>query len=238
MKVDWFIFSNNRVSGPFSTETVRDQLMGGLLSAGTHIWRKGQREWLSIDQWETAVAEFASANKIAETQHIWYVDLENQSKGPLTHNELIQLLKPIQNLGKVRLWSSGMKQWAALFDCPDIVESLGLSRRENLRAPLMGQAVVSRSNDDPRAFMLKTGSVSTAGISLSGHHDLRLGDSVSIAIKSPQFSATVYLRGKVSYVTRAGFAGVIFDAMNGETEMMLTEHVKLFSPRPAALKSA
>lgn len=238
MNPAWFLYTNDVVSGPFNTEQVRAKLQTGQLAATAFIWWKGQREWIPIALWESQLPSILQAATERAQNPVWYIDTGSSPIGPLTQKELIDNLKGVSQLSGVKLWAAGMEKWTSLFELSDVMELLGISRRENARAPLMGTVAVTRSNDDPRGFVLKTASISVAGMGLIGVHDLRKDDELSLLIKSPEIRGTVHLRGIVAYVTSNGYAGIRFHKVPAETQSLIFDYVKRFHHDLAASSAA
>jgi hypothetical protein len=219
MAYAWFIHANDVVTGPFDTDTVRTKLQTGQVPSGSYIWWKGQREWIPISAWESQVD---------------HIDAGRTPLGPLTENELIENLKSMISLARVRLWAVGMEKWTSLFEVPDVMDALGISRRENQRAPLMGTVAVTRSNEDPKGYVLRTAAISVGGMGVNGKHDLRSGDAVSLLIKSPEIPGNMHLRGEVAYVTANGYCGIRFMQIHAESQAMILAYVKKFNQDAAA----
>jgi hypothetical protein len=230
----WFIYSNEVVSGPFGTPVVQAKLAKGEIPLSSFIWWKGQNEWIAINQWTKDLPSIVEASVGRTQKPIWYVNSSGESQiGPLTQNELINNLKSLSDLSGVNLWAVGMSNWVNLFELGDIMELLGISRRENERAPLMGVVAVTRSNDDPRGFVLKATSLSLGGMGMTGKHDLRRGDQVALLVKSPELPGPIHLRGEVAYVTDTNFVGVRFVKVHPETQSLILDYIKVFNG-PAA----
>lgn len=225
----WFLYSNDVVSGPFSTEEVQSKISTGQLAANSHIWWKGQREWIPLSAWTASVDRIIQTAADRSQKPVWYVDSGKSPTGPLTERELIEHLKTCGSLARVRLWAVGMEKWTSLFELAEVMELLGLSRRENERAPLMGTVAVSRSNDDPQGFVLRAASISVAGMGVQGRHDLRAGDSISVVVKSGEIPSTLHLRGEIAYVTSNGYAGIRFDKVLPEAHSLIVDYVKKFN---------
>ena len=225
----WFIYSNDVTSGPFSTEDVHQKITMGLLGANAHIWWKGQREWIPVTTWLNQVDRIIQNSVDRSQKPVWYVDSGKSPTGPLTEKELIDHLKTCSSLARVRLWAVGMEKWTSLFELAEVMELLGLSRRENERAPLMGTVAVSRSNDDPQGYVLRAASISVAGMGVQGRHDLRAGDSISVVVKSGEIPTNLHLRGEIAYVTSNGYAGIRFEKIMPEMHSMIVDYVKKFN---------
>jgi len=242
MTFTWFVYSNEVVAGPFETEQVRIMLKTGQIPPGSFIWWKGQREWIPVTMWEAQLTQIVKTTTERAQNPVWYIDLGSSGAspiGPLTQNELIENLKGVANLSHIRLWAVGMAKWSSLFELSDVMDLLGVSRRENARAPLMGAVAVTRSNDDPRGFVLKAASISVAGMGVLGGHDLRKGDDVSLLIKSAEFPpGGIHLRGSVAYVTSNGYAGIRFHKVHPESQSIIFDYVKRFNQDMAASDAA
>jgi hypothetical protein len=228
MANSWFICTNDVVSGPFSTEQVRNQIASGALHTNSFIWWKGQPEWIPLSTWESQLAEILKAKKEKAENKIWYIDLGMNTLGPLTQSELIENLRGQESFGRINLWSVGMEKWTSIFDMREVMEEVGISRRLNERAPLMGSVAVSRSNIDPRSYVMKAASISMAGMRVTGEHDLRRGDHVTIVIKSASLPASLHLSGEVAYVTSQGYVGVRFVKAQPEAQTIIVDYVKRF----------
>jgi hypothetical protein len=230
MNLMWFVCSNDVVSGPFKTEEVQTKLSTGQLPAGAFIWWKGQHEWMPIGTWQTQLTQIVSATQVNPQNQIWYLDLGTGSPiGPLTQKELLDHLNRLESLNRVNLWTAGMANWQKIFEFHDIMDRLGISRRESPRAPLMGTVALTRSNDEPGSFVLKAASISVGGIGLTGSHDLQKEDQLSLLVKSSEFQGGLHVRGTVAYVTSNGYVGIRFHKVSAETHAMIFDYVKRFN---------
>lgn len=235
----WFLYSNDVVTGPFSTDDVHSRLSNNELDSQCFIWWKGQREWIPIATWKAELNSILASLVTNQQKPIWYIDVGAAPVGPLTRNELIENLRSMTDLGQLRLWAVGMQKWKTLFELHDLMEQLGISRRENDRAPLMGTVAISRPNDEPKSFVAKAASISVAGIGVSNAQNLHRGDDVALLIRSNDIPGNIHLRGEVVYVTEGGHAGIRFDKVHPETHALIHDYVKRFvtdqeSQNPAA----
>jgi Tfp pilus assembly protein PilZ len=228
MNYAWFLYSNDVVTGPFTTEQVKEKIDLNMLDSKSFVWWKGQREWIALNLWQEQLPQLLDTGLGQKQKPIWYIDIENSPLGPLTQAELIQNLRGMTDLTEVRLWAVGMKKWCGFFEMHDVMEMLGFSRRENDRAPLMGTVAVSRGNEDPKGFVIKAASISVAGLGLAGAHALRRGDEISLLIRSGDLPSNIHARGEVAYVTDSGYAGVRFTLINSENQSLIHDYVKRF----------
>lgn len=232
----WFVYSNNVVSGPFDTTTVQEQLSLGKMDPTCFIWWKGQREWMPIQLWETQLKQILKTEDDRTQSPVWYLDTNGSPLGPLTQGEMLAHLRGLQNLGRVRLWTVGMNKWTNLFELHDIMDQLGMSRRENARAPLMGTVAVSRLSEDSQPMITRAASISVAGIGINDAHGLTKGDTVQIVLKSPEFPNPIRMQATAVYVTPQGYAGLKFTAVHSETQSLLFDYVKRFNSSGAAAR--
>ena len=227
--ISWFLYANNIVTGPYSTAEVHVKLQSGLVSPQSFIWWKGQREWMQMLHWQRQLPEILRSQEINPSENsVWYLDSGRTRIGPITQSELVDQLKTFADLANVRLWSHGMNAWSSVFDLHNIMEAVGLSRRESERAPLMGTVALSRSNDDPRSFLMRAASISIGGIGMTGHHDLYRGDEVHLIIKAPELGTNIQTSAKVMYVMKSGYVGVKFDSISAESLSLIMDYVKRF----------
>lgn len=216
-----------------STEAVRDGLVAGKWPSDAYVWWKGQREWLAIRTWELQLDRLLQNEKTA-AQPIWYIDVgAPEPMGPVTMSELLDVLRGAKNLAKTRLWTAGYASWISLFEVPDVMENLGLSRRESERAPLMGSAMIQRPTEGLAPITVATASISLGGMGLNGAHDMHKGDHCQIVIKSPDFPQTLHLNGETIYVTPNGYAGVKFDRVQPETHSLIHDYIRRFVETPS-----
>ena len=230
MGLNWFVYSNDVVSGPFKTEDVEGKIASGIVPSSAFIWWKGQHEWMPVEAWQAQLRQILSTTQSAPVNQVWYLDLGSGSPiGPLTQRELHDHLNRLESLNHVYLWTAGLANWKRVYEFHEVMDRLGISRRENARAPLMASVAVTRSNDDPGSYVLKAASLSVGGIGLTGQHDLRKEDQLSILVKCKEFPAGLHLRGTVAYVTANGYIGVRFHKIAAETHAMIFDYVKRFN---------
>jgi hypothetical protein len=137
-------------------------------------------------------------------------------------------LKSAKNLGRVRLWTMGMTQWKSLFEVDEIREQLGLTRRENERAPLLGFVAITRG-DESVVNQAKAASISVGGMGLNEAGFLSRGEYLDLLIQSPEFPYPLRIQGDVVYITNQGYAGIRFDKISSEVHTILFDYVKRFN---------
>ncbi len=230
-----FLYSSQhkKVSGPFRFDEVNQKIESGEITGACNIWWKGQREWLSIETWISRDKSIQTEeNKI--NSPVWYVDISGQPIGPLTQNEMLESIQNVENLARVRLWTVGEKNWKNVYEYPHVMEELGMSRRENLRAPLMGTILISRPGENSAPLTMKAVSISIAGVGCSDAQALSKGEDLQIIVKSSEFATPIRARATTIYVGKNGNAGLKFSQLQPETQSIIFDYVKKFAD-PAQL---
>jgi hypothetical protein len=225
----WFVYSNGIVNGPFDTQKVREGLTQGNWTSSAFVWWKGQREWMPIRIWENQLEKILKAETEKIQSPVWYVDVSGSPVGPLTQKEMLDHLQGISDLNRVRLWTVGMNKWTNLFDLHNIMDQLGLSRREHERAPLLGTVVVTQNSENAPPIHTRAASISGGGIGLNGAQGLTRGDEVQLLVKSNEFPNPIRVKAVVAYVTSQGYAGLRFLNIHQETSALIFDYVRKFN---------
>jgi Tfp pilus assembly protein PilZ len=228
MAKQWFLYSSDLVSGPHSTADIQQKLISRELLAESYIWWKGQREWVPAVTWRNDLESIIASHNTSPEHPVWYIDMGEKPIGPLTHLELIENLSRTNNPSQIRLWAVGMKKWKSLFEVQDVLERLGISRREHERAPIMGTLTITRTNDSPLCFSAKMASISVGGAGVSDVFDLRNGDDVLMVLKSREIPSLLHISGEVVYAAKNGNAGIKFRHVSEETWSLIHSYVKKF----------
>ena len=234
MKAQWFIHREGAVLGPFTPSDVDKQIASGYFTSDCLVWARGSNEWLAMAQWKTLVAKMGDGAR-PTAERVWYCDSgAGQPAGPLTQNELVEHLKGLNRWDIVTLWGTGLLKWLPLFEVPEVMDLVGISRRETPRAPLLGQVALTPSGSATPAQMLASLTVSLGGIGVKNAGFLQRGDRVQLAIKSRDIPTVIHVTGEVLYVSRVGDAGVKFSDLSAEARALLTDHIRRFHDAAAA----
>lgn len=225
----WFLYSNDVVTGPFATDELRKRAVEGQVPPNSFVWWKGQREWMALESWLQSLDTILIGLSSPSQKAVWYLDMGTAPPvGPLTQADLIESLKLITDLNPVKVWAVGMPKWKTVFETPEILEQLGMSRREVERAPLMGTVAITRPNEDPKGFVVKAASISIGGVGVSDAKNLLRGDEVAVLIKSKEIPGNLHLHGEVVYVTANGDAGIRFQRVHPEMLGLIHDYIKRF----------
>lgn len=228
MKTLWFVHRDGAVLGPFSSDEVEKNIASGSLGPDCLIWARGTNEWSPISDWKSISAKIHASHKSSDNR-VWYCDSgSGHPIGPLTQGELADHLRGLNRWDIVTLWGTGLVKWLPLFEVPEVMDLVGISRRENPRAPLLGQVALTAVGSSMPAQVLQALTVSIGGFGVKNAGALNRGDKVQIAIKSREFSATVHALGEIIYVSRTGEAGVKFLDITAENKAIISAHIRRF----------
>lgn len=238
MKPIWFIHRSGAVSGPLTSVEIDRRLGAGAIEPDSLVWARGTNEWTPISRWKELQSQIESATAFANGR-VWYCDTgSGQPAGPLTQNELVQHLKGHTRLEAISLWGTGLPRWMPFFEVPEIMDLIGISRREFPRAPLLGQAAITSSGSAIPTQLLSTLTVSIRGFGVKQAGALSLGDRVQVSLKSNDLSSNVHAAGKVLYVSRTGEAGICFLDLSAEARSILFDHVRRFHDQETVAAAA
>ncbi len=223
----WFISENENVRGPFSSDEVRAMLTDGQISQSTMVWGKPQTSWVDVNKWVSLLPQLSKLQGPIEDsaqQQPWHYAVNGNSVGPLTRAELVNELKTIAEKDQILVWTKGMKAWADLFEFQDLLEEMGLNRREHPRASIHGSAII-RIDDKTLIGQLKTISPGGVGIDQLDSR-LAIGEVVSIEIKSDELGDPVNMKAVVQYSTQAGYYGFKAQSLSMEAKSHIISYMK------------
>ncbi len=180
----------------------------------------GRANSSSTDNSANSPAVTATESSVVQ---LWHYAIDGASKGPLTRAEMINELRGVQSKDEILIWTKGMKSWADLYDFGDLLDELGLNRREHARAPIRASAVI-RFNDQIIIGQIK--SISEGGFRVASiETHLSIGQVVDIEIKSEQLAQTILAKASVQYMTELGNYGFRFQSISQEAKSSIIDFV-------------
>lgn len=220
----WFICENDKVRGPFSSDELKAMAANGTVTLDSLIWGRSQTEWIVINKWLKEVLPTAQDQNDVNTKQMWHYAVGGDSKGPMNRIELIAELKSLRTKDEVLLWTKGMKAWADLYEFHDILDELGMNKREHERAQISGQVIFKIGNVD-HIGQLRT--ISSGGF---GCNDLKtslaIGQVVTLTIQSDQLNLKIMTKATVQYVSDSGFYGFKFNSISMESRTVIMEYIR------------
>ena len=220
----WFVIQNEKVAGPFSESEVKAQVAEGRLLGENQIWGRALNEWKTISWWMKESPQVINASVKPQSEQFWHYAVDGDSRGPFNRVELINELKNQRATNQILLWTKGMKAWADLYEFHDILDELGLNRREHLRTSINGSVIVKY--DQLTALgQLKT--LSSGGFgAVQLNQQISIGQTVTVELKSEQLGQTVSAKATVQYISDTGFYGFKFQALNMEAKSLIIDYIK------------
>lgn len=222
---NWFLLQNENVTGPHTESEIQALSASSTLPGDTLVWGLPMTTWKTLSAWEKELPQLTASTKISFSQQLWHYAVEGDSKGPMTRPELINDLKNIRTKGEVLVWTKGMKAWADLYEFHDLLDEVGVNRRDHPRAPIQGSVTVNYNENVTLLCSLK--SISPGGFSatLSGNQ-LAIGQIVMAEIKSEKLQIPITAKACVQYSTESGLYGFKFQAINMEAKAHIMEFIK------------
>lgn len=223
----WYIYFNEVVSGPFSTESIESGLAQNKWSMDALIWWKGQREWVAIDDWRKDLKNIQESIKTNAKTTAWYVEHLGAQKGPMNAKELHSYVQSNGIGTTCRVWAEGMERWMNIFEINELVQLFGITRRKHDRAPFSGELIV-KNESNPEILIAKAGSISAGGLGARGLDKVQKGESLSIQINSPLLIKEISSSAKVVYSNPGGFTGLEFEKLQPNFASIINDYVKQF----------
>jgi hypothetical protein len=217
----WFVQTNDIVDGPFSTEDVQARLQGGDFAKNSLIWGPGTDSWQNMTTWLQSLTGLQSSGPSEMMFEAWHFAVAGQSRGPMSREQMINEIKNLGG-GDVMVWTKGMKEWAPLFEFHDLLNEVGINKRQFPRAELAGKAVI-RSNGNVLIAPLL--SISEGGFGVALENGLVSGESVTAELQSQVFREALHVKADVRYVGQ-GVIGFKFTQVNVETRGAIIQFIK------------
>ena len=222
----WFVHHDEKILGPFSTEKILQDLKDGEISYGAYIWSKGQVEWVPVSEWENNLDNLMAYSD--QSKGLWKLRTSKDVQQGLTFTEVVNNLKNMKSFKLVAVSPNDQEKWVPIYSSYAFMEALNLSRRNFLRAPLMGLAKVTKDNSR-FSYVVKTATIGQGGMGVYGlgpHFDP--GVQVDLRIESEDLSTPIMVSGTVVYNTDQGFIGIRFGELRAEATAVIIEYMKRF----------
>ena len=148
-------------------------------------------------------------------------------KGEMTKEELTAFTAKQEDVSKISIFDKKDREWKEIYSMPDIVQRLGISRRENQRVPILAQFSGTHLGTNER-FNGRVITISEGGIGITDNFDLKLGETIQGQLTSPHFYSPVNMTAEVTYAGLDGYVGLKFVNMNDETKALVMDYIKRF----------
>ncbi len=190
------------------------------------VWGRGQGDWLTLANWmKLSESYHAQEGQNKRPEQMWHYALEGDAKGPMSRAELILELSNIRDKDQILVWTKGMTAWADLFEFHDLLDELGLNKREHPRAAISGSLVIATEDGNTVIANLKTISAGGAGAT-NVNQMLTMGQNVTLEVKSDSLNETINVKAQVQYVTEFGYVGFKFQSISMEAKSRIVQYLR------------
>lgn len=221
MGLKWFVQNNEVVEGPMTSEEVNSRLQSGLLSTTNLIWGTGFEQWQTVEWWLTELPRL-QAEAPVEAVETWHYASHGQSRGPVTRPELINDLKNMPNLGDVVVWTRGMTEWIPLFEFHDLLNEIGVNKRQFPRVDVTGRVVIKNGQN---TLIAQLASIGEGGCGVLLGQGLAPGHEITIEIHSPAFQEVIHAKAECRYSVN-GILGLRFLQIPAESKGTIIQYVR------------
>ncbi len=223
----WFVEISDEVQGPFTTEAIQNRLVGGQLKTTDRIWGRMLEEWRTVGWWQTSLNQLSQVERQVSHPEVWHYAHNGTTFGPLAWPDLVHNLKTlrassIDQLVQIMIWTRGMKDWAPVTDFHEIMDALGVNKREAARAKIQGQAVIKSLGN---TYIAPLRTVSEGGFGCDPVPGLFSGEVVTVEFQCGDAKEVVHAKAQVQYVND-GAIGFRFTQLNVESRGIIVQYVK------------
>jgi len=224
MSEKWFLLdpTDESISGPFTAQEIQSRRAAGVMSPHQLIWGPGLLKWLSVASWSEETVTQIIATSTEAVVEAWHFAHAGKSRGPFRRAQLMQELKVLDSIAEVMVWTKGMKEWAPIFEFHDLLNELGVNKRQFPRVDLEGKAIVKCDGLTLIAPLL---SVSEGGLGISLDSGVVSGQIVTIEIQSPAFRQSITGRAECRYAAN-GVMGFKFTNLTSENKGLIVQYVR------------
>jgi hypothetical protein len=199
-------------------------ITNGSISGHHLVWGQAMANWSKPKEWLAILPNLQMSEQPApRAQQLWHFALNGQSVGPLSRTDLVGQLKLQKNCYDILLWSKGMRSWTPLIEFYDLMDELGLNRRQYPRATINGR-IVAKWDDKTAIGTLKM--IGEGGFGAVGLTDVSVGQFLSVELHSPQFHEPLYVKAEVRSIDPDGNVGCRFIKMSIEFKSTIIQYVR------------
>jgi hypothetical protein len=223
MGLKWFLQADESVEGPFSADDVKARLENGQISSHHMIWGRGLPTWQRLEWWMRELPRLNTVQHVELDPALWHYAHHGKSHGPFSKEELVQELKNLDSLGEAMLWTKGMKEWAPLFEFHEILNAIGINKRQFPRADIQGNAVIKSAEAALNGSLVSIGE-GGCGIVVQ-NANLVPGQAVTLELQSRAFRDPLHCKAEVRYVSGT-IVGMKFSHVSMEAKGAIISYVR------------
>lgn len=221
----WFVYNHSSVQGPYTSFDLACHVRNSDFHPDSLVWQKGQKEWMKLSEWMNSNQTMVES-PTADTPEVWYAEDSGYNSGPYTFESLVNAFAKRDLALSSKVWTDGLTKWTPVYEVHEILEELGVNRRQTTRVPLAGTVTLSNPTDGFEAQDFSIMTISSGGFGVKGQ--LEPGQIVVAKINSPLLSYSINVRARVVYNNERE-AGLQFTHVSTETHAAIVEYVNQFS---------
>lgn len=222
MKRIWFVYQDNYVRGPFSTEEIDNGLAKKQLDEKSIVWWRGQKSWITLKSWQSGLQEI-TRTIAQEDPLVWFAQANGTHKGPLTKTGLISMLNESPSVDRFKIWKDGLTEWKSVFEVSEIASELGLNPRNNPRVPFDGTVLIELPHQEIEAPI---SNLSAGGFAISHTPQMPANQMVRVTIRGNDLATPVKANAEVVYSATSGHAGFKFEKIHVEAQSTIVDYVR------------
>lgn len=219
----WFVLRDEEVSGPFSTDEVKGLATRGEIQDRDLIWGRRQSDWKPLAWWMVELPNLLNQNDEVRDTRLWHYAVNGSSFGPFSRTDLVQKLKDVQLGPELLVWTKGMKAWAPLFEFSDLLDEVGVNKRQFPRADIDGLVNFKLGQQNISGHLV---TISEGGFGATQMEGLSIGQIISVELVSDAFYESVHAKAEVRYVTETGYVGFRFQSIPMEAKGKIVQYVR------------
>lgn len=222
--IQWFICTNDIVSGPFAAEEIIERVESREWSPQIKVWGKALQVWKPYQWWKENLEMILHEAQQKKDPRLWHYSFRGDSHGPLNRGELINLLKGLGgDANDALIWTQGMSQWAPIFEFHDIMDEVGVNRRHYPRAPAAGKIVILQGEQYAigELKMISEGGFGAKNFS----YDFAPGQILKCELIAEPFESSFFVMAQVRYLD-SETVGFKFTQINREQQSLIISYVK------------
>lgn len=218
----WFVLKDDVVEGPFSTEDVKE-LASRPDVDHIKVWGQPQKDWRPLSWWMVELPNLLAKSRPLRDDRLWHFATQGVAHGPMTREDLVKGLRQTPLSNDILVWTKGMKAWAPLFEFNDLMDEVGINRRQHPRADIDGYVTFKFELGEKRARLF---TISSGGFGCEKVDGLRVGQIVSAELNCDAFYEPVHAKVEIRYGTESGYVGCKFTVLSSEAKSTIVQYVR------------
>lgn len=122
---EWFYIQNEEKKGPVTDEELKEMVNNETLPQQALVWKVGLNRWIPF--LDSELFQFPDIPENNEEGKIWFYSKDHRIHGPISANEIYDLVMSGQLNDRTGIWKYGMEDWVPyiesdIFELPAILD--------------------------------------------------------------------------------------------------------------------